>query len=405
MLATIEGVRAWAWRLALGVVLAVGSGAVAPGATTEPAIERAPPASPASPEPALSEAPTYAPSWFDIDKRSAPGWYDDELELPRWIVHHSLPRDTIESVAVRYGVSPAKLRRWNGMSPRARLSPRDPKPLKVRAKRLPPARERLVHTAEPGDTWESLGRRYAVFHRHLRAWNRERLGPTIEPGERVLVWTEPMVEDTMRAEGLMSARAAMIPAGAHSIGTPQSGRLVAGVQVPEGPGYWRRYPNSTWGTTYAVRHLVETLDHVHRTSGYRGTLVLGSMSFRHGGKIGHHISHQSGRDIDIRLPTRPHVSANEPVTSKSVDWDAAWALVLAFAHSGAVEVIFLDYGAQRRLYRRARASGASQRLLDEVFQYPRGRAASSGIVRHSDGHEGHIHVRYACGPFEPACGN
>jgi murein endopeptidase len=73
--------------------------------------------------------------------------------------------------------------------------------------------------------------------------------------------------------------------------------------------------------------------------------------------------------------------------------------------SGAVETIFLDYRVQRKLYRIAKASGASRQLLDQVFQYPRGSRSNFGIVRHSGGHEGHIHVRFACGAFEPNCGD
>jgi murein endopeptidase len=214
-----------------------------------------------------------------------------------------------------------------------------------------------------------------------------------------------MVHETMRVDLSAPGRAATISPGAHGIGTPQSGILVAGVQVPPGEGYVRRYPGSTWGTTYAVRHLVETLDAFHRTSGYRGTLMLGSMSFRHGGKIGSHISHRSGRDIDIRLPLRAGLPLSQEPTGKYVDWDATWTLILDFARSGAVQSIFLDYGVQRRLYRRAKAAGVSEAALDELLQYPRGSRSNFGMVRHSPGHGGHIHVRYACGPYEPACGD
>ncbi|KIG16342.1 Membrane-bound lytic murein transglycosylase D precursor [Enhygromyxa salina] len=302
-------------------------------------------------------------------------------------------------------MSARDLRRWNGMSPRGRLHPSRPEPLRVRARRLPPPRERLIHIAREGDTWDLLGRRYGVFDRHLQAWNKDQIGWTLEPGERVSVWIEPMIHDAARNEGPAAGRAALIPAGAHSLGTPQSGRLVAGVQVPPGEGYERRYPNSTWGTTFAVRHLVLTLDEFRQTSGYLGTLMLGSMSFRRGGRIGPHVSHQAGRDIDIRLPVRAGFPASQPATHKHLDWDATWKLILAFARSGAVQVIFLDYAVQRELVHRARRNGVSEPQLRELFQFPAGRHANRGLVRHSPGHEGHIHVRYACGPFEPTCGD
>lgn len=396
----------------LAVLLATSAGAASPreqleidAASTSTAISTPTPAH--RPAPAPPARSVTSSTWFDVDDRPNPGWYspDERSPLPRWIVHESLPRDTIENVALRYGVSARELRRWNGMSPTGRLDSHAPKQLRVRAKRFPPPRERLVHVAAPGENWDSIGRRYGVFDRHLREWNRDEIGRTVEPGEHVTVWIEPMVRATMRVDLSVSDHAARISPGAHGIGTPQSGVLVAGVQVPAGEGYVRRYPNSTWGTTYAVRHLVETLDDFHQASGYRGTLMLGSMSFRHGGKIGSHISHRSGRDIDIRLPIRPGLPLSQEPTARHVDWDATWTLILEFAHSGAVQLIFLDYGVQRRLYRRAKAAGVSEALLAEILQYPRGSRSNAGMVRHSPGHDGHIHVRYACGPYEPACGD
>ena len=76
----------------------------------------------------------------------------------------------------------------------------------------------------------------------------------------------------------------------------------------------------------------------------------------------------------------------------------------AFAEADSVEVIFLDYGSQRRLHKAAVAMGIDDESLAETLQYPRGSKANLGRVRHSPGHEGHIHVRFACGDAEPECG-
>lgn len=397
--------RSWSWFL-LATLLATSAGATR--THEQPVVEAAIPTTTVAPEPVVEATDDRAwKSSFTIDERPSPGWYgpDEHGALPRWIVHQSLPRDTVENVALRYGVTARELRRWNGMSSTGRLDPRTPKPLRVRAQRLPPPRERLIHVAREGENWDALGRRYGVFDRHLRAWNRSAIGRTVEPGEQVAVWLEPMVWASMNVDLGAHGRAALIPPGGHGIGTPQSGVLAAAVQVPPGEGYERRYPNSAWGTTYAVRHLVNTLDEFHRTSDYRGTLMVGSMSFRHGGKIGSHISHRTGRDVDIRLPMHPGLPRTATPTGRNVDWDATWELLLAFARSGAVQLILLDYGVQRRMYRRAKAAGVSDRLLEELFQYPRGSRSNFGMVRHSPGHDGHIHVRYGCGPYEPACGD
>jgi hypothetical protein len=36
----------------------------------------------------------------------------------------------------------------------------------------------------------------------------------------------------------------------------------------------------------------------------------------------------------------------------------------------------------------------SQDDLDELFQYPRGKNRTRGIIRHSKGHVNHFHVRF-----------
>src|SRR5262245_27448748 len=80
------------------------------------------------PIPATPTRPMQSSS-FDIDDRPDPGWYapDERGPLPRWIVHESLPRDTIENVALRYGVTARQVRRWNGMSATGRLDSDTPK--------------------------------------------------------------------------------------------------------------------------------------------------------------------------------------------------------------------------------------------------------------------------------------
>jgi len=69
----------------------------------------------------------------------------------------------------------------------------------------------------------------------------------------VKVFVEPMVYASILAPPPNDPRLAAVPAGAHSQGTPQDGRLVAGVPIPPGEGYSIRYPKSAYGTTTAVR--------------------------------------------------------------------------------------------------------------------------------------------------------
>ena len=346
-------------------------------------------------EPAVEEVAPFAATWRM--PAHEPG------KLPRWIEHRTLPGETIEQLALRYDAQPEKIREWNELAAADQPHAWRPEPLRIYARRVPPACERLEHEVVAGDTWGSLSRRYGVDYRQLRSRNVGELGRDLELGEHVEIWIDPIVFDSIVHDAPESERARVVRPGAHGVGTPQAGSLVAGVQIPPGEGYELRYPNSAYGTTYAVRQAVAALDHFAASTEFPFPLRVGTMSRQRGGEIGSHLSHQTGRDLDIRLPLRREIPQSLSPTLRRVDWETTWELVRALASAAEVQVIFLDYAAQRRLYRAAQAVGASEQELDEMLQYPRGSKASLGLIRHSPGHDGHIHVRFPCGPAEPEC--
>jgi hypothetical protein len=87
-----------------------------------------------------------------------------------------------------------------------------------------------------------------------------------------------------------------------------------------------------------------------------------------------------------------------------IDWFATWGLVRALIDTGQVVHIFLEYELQAKLHHAAKTMGATDEELLKAMQYPRGNW-SPGIVGHSAGHTGHIHVRFKCGPLDEGCGN
>jgi murein endopeptidase len=126
------------------------------------------------------------------------------------------------------------------------------------------------------------------------------------------------------------------------------------------------------------------------------------MSRRGGGRFRPHESHQSGRDVDIRLPLRQGLAKGTiPVSSSQVDWDAAWALVRALISTEQVRFIFLARNRQPALHKAAKRAGAGDDELGLWLQYP--RRSRTALVRHARGHVKHIHVRFRCGPNEPSC--
>src|SRR5690606_38575956 len=128
-------------------------------------------------------------------------------------------------------------------------------------------------------------------------------------------------------------------------------------------------------------------------------------------KISMHASHQSGRDVDLGFyfKSRPkgYPEAFVVATEKNLHFAATWALLTAFTDlaeaDAGVEKGFLSYSTQRLLYKLARKRGISKARLGAIFQYPRGRSSSKGIVRHQKGHDEHMHVRFKCPPRDKKC--
>ena len=145
-----------------------------------------------------------------------------------------------------------------------------------------------------------------------------------------------------------------------SHGSANGGWLQRGGMLPkEGPGFYTYNPNTQvypndpmrrFGTDRLVRDLIDLgkwWDAQH-PNGPR--LGIGDLSWKSGGRIDNHASHQAGVDVDIRLPRRDggEGAANpgnydREMTQEIVDW---W-----LAH-GDVEYIF--YGPNLELTGNAR---------------------------------------------------
>ena len=51
----------------------------------------------------------------------------------------------------------------------------------------------------------------------------------------------------------------------------------------------------------------------------------------------------------------------------------------------------------------SRNARQASRFLDEIFQYPRGKGAAGGLVRHEPNHADHFHVRFRCAKADADC--
>ncbi|MGH1343630.1 MAG: LysM peptidoglycan-binding domain-containing protein [Nannocystales bacterium] len=309
------------------------------------------------------------------------------VDAPETRIRYTLQGGEILSdLAEQYGTAEEDLRRDNpGKLERGRI-------LTVHATRLPPPRQRLKVTAAEREDWESIASRYAVDAGDLRVWNpRAARRKRLRSGSTLVMWLPsgairyPLPGDTTGFPEVTRAR------GGESVGRPNRGRLVDGVPLPPGP-YVIRFDWQKFGSALTVWNLARVLRAFRQETGFEGELFVGALSRRNGRRLRPHRSHQSGRDVDVRLPAMPHAKGFK-LEANEVDWHATWALVDAFVRTGDVKVIFLERKLRRRLKRAGLALGADDERVAHVM----------GTVRHSPGHTAHIHVRFRCAASESEC--
>lgn len=361
-------------------------------------------------------------TWFSsvtVPEVEVPAWQEhwrgddtEHLDRPRWIHHTAGPRETLADIAVRYGTEVHRLKEWNPKTLRKRRRYlKAGTELRLRASRVPPSRYPIDYEAEAGDTWESVAVDYRVDVRDLKYYNgswREDSMAELEPGQTITVWVDPAIPWTVNKQPGPEIDPAWldIPDTAKSHGHPNRGRIRGEpVQLPDIPElYTRRFDRIAHGSSHAIELIVTAFANFRRDTGYAGEIYVGSISRPRGGRFPPHRSHQSGRDVDIRLPLLPWFETHLEPRPEEIDWRAVWGLIDAFLATGQVSMIFLDHELQRPLYYAALSMGATPEELDEIITWPtRNGRKGKQIIRHSRGHEGHIHVRFKCGAEEPTC--
>jgi hypothetical protein len=171
--------------------------------------------------------------------------------------------------------------------------------------------------------------------------------------------------------------------------------------LAQGEGYELRRPQRAYGEPHVIEHLRSTIAVVRALYPDVHTLAIGDISAAHGGKLDNHRSHRTGLDVDVGFYFKkvPEGYPDKFVGANAdLDLEATWALLVAFARTTAiddgVEMIFLDYAVQKRLYDWAHARGTPDEDLADLLQYPRGKDSMSGLVRHWPNHSDHLHVRF-----------
>ena len=212
----------------------------------------------------------------------------------------------------------------------------------------------------------------------------------------------------------------LAPGVAGSVGAPHHGVLTDAVELPvEGVGFVRYRKNGAnhWGNPRLVRALERVAKTLHDEMPSGAPLVIGDLSAKVGGKIPHHQSHRTGRDVDLPwlvttpggasmqnpgfVPVGPDGLANVEGGGGYVRLDVPrqWRLVKELITSPDIDVqwMFCSHEVEALLTDYARALGEPMDLVwhaETVLMQPGDSLA----------HDDHIHMRIACTPEELVLG-
>ncbi len=201
------------------------------------------------------------------------------------------------------------------------------------------------------------------------------------------------------------------PVSGQSLGACWLGRLRKPTKLGEADGWYIRRPHRAFGTRATVQHVERVLADVVDRFPDIHTIAVGDISAEQGGHISEHSSHQSGRDIDIGLifTEKPAAYPQSFVigTAENLDLEVTFVLVEELARTAqepdGTLMMFLDFDVQKLLYDWALENGETPEYLATLFQYPHGRGAFAGIVRHEPHHADHVHVRFRCPRGDSSC--
>ena len=241
----------------------------------------------------------------------------------------------------------------------------------------------LCETFIDGDTWRSFAARYGLTPEALARLNPSVSGGQVDDGEELVIY---------RFDPNRRSR---------SVGRASGGSLANGVPMPDGQ-FWRvRERETSFGTETTINELVAVLAHVGTEKPGGTRIIIGDLSRPQGRHLSPHLSHQSGRDVDLGYylrgvgPQRQFSGAS----GSTLDVARQWAQIRFLLERGTVERIFMEYSLQMAVVQYARRIGEDPDYLAQVFEY----GGKGKIITHSPGHRDHIHIRFRCDAWDKAC--
>ncbi|MBM4395776.1 MAG: penicillin-insensitive murein endopeptidase [Deltaproteobacteria bacterium] len=257
------------------------------------------------------------------------------------------------------------------------------------AGKCPKGTKRLQTNVRKGESLADVAGRVGVKAADLKAWNLLRKDEV--PAGKNLAYC------VKKASG--------------SVGSPSHGKLVGGTSVDgdgdkAGAGFVIGAGRTRlFGTAQTVKHLK------HCMAVYRAAypdkrkappVNVGDLSAKDGGPAGPHLSHESGRDVDIGYLTKP------PQSKGNFDRQATGAADLDVPKQWVVTKCFLDNPELKAIFIGSGVLGALKAYVGKVY---RKRPAMKdkylkalGRYAVPDGeHLTHMHVRFRCPKSDKHC--
>jgi len=179
--------------------------------------------------------------------------------------------------------------------------------------------------------------------------------------------------------------------GSLSLGFPHNGQLLNPVQLRSGESFEVVAPDFCYGTQETASYLETAVNVVKKAHPNTPPLHIGHISKPGGGYLSPHLSHQSGRDVDLGFYYKSKRTWYRRATSDTLDVERTWTLIRAMITQTDLEFLFIDHWVQILLKNHAERIGEDKTWLAQVFH---GTAQRPALIRHEPGHATHIHARF-----------
>lgn len=331
---------------------------------------------------------------------AAPKKKSSNSNAKQTITYTVVKGDSVGKIAQKYDVRTQDIARWNNLEDISRikigqkLRIRVPKGAVVApsssGKGAPVITQNVSYVVKKGDNLGKIARKTGVSIEELKKNNsalrknpdRLRVGQTI-------------VLKVVKFDGATGV----------SRGLANNGSLSGGIQLPPGAGYVVRNPKRSYGTALSVGHIMDAMASYAKKYPKGPRFAIGDLSVEKGGKLTPHLSHQSGRDVDISYINKSlkEFVGFSRMNASNFDVERNWHVIEYFLKTKQVQYIFVDYEIQKLLYDYAKKKGYTDAQLKPWIQYPNGKKSYHAIVRHAKGHADHFHVRFVCAPTDKSC--